>query len=140
MTTYLETALLLIICGLFALGGWEVKSWKDSAAEASALAAQANQLNSDCNTRINLTKETNDELQKSHDDIAAKLAKSKRVLQSKCTSISSGSADNTSSRNQYAGQNARSLDTAWLLDFAAECETYRSEVIGLNQFIQDERK
>lgn len=102
--------------------------WRE---KANQLAGVKSALSS-CQTNQTLTKEANDALQKERDTIAGRLARAKRVQQSRCVPVSN--ASNTQpTRAEHAGSNGISSD--WLLDYAAQCETYRSERIILEKFV-----
>lgn len=92
-------------------------------------------LEKQCNDDKAITKGTNDDLQKAYDSIAGKLAASKRMQPARCVIPASGKAEPPAGGAEHAGQNGISTD--WLRDYAAECETYRSQRIGLEKFIDD---
>lgn len=89
---------------------------------------------SSCEASKTITKEANDELQRNRDTIAAKLARARRV-QSRCVPVASSKPDVIKAGAGYDGSNAGGIRTEWLLDYAAQCETYRSERIVLEKFI-----
>lgn len=130
---------------------WALKNWKELTIALIVLAItlqvnhwreKANQLDkvkaelSSCELGKKTTKEANDALQKDRDVIAARLANSKRMYSS-CVSVSS-TANSAPGGKQYARQDG--LSTDWLLEYAAECETYRSQRIRLEEFLNNERK
>jgi hypothetical protein len=82
-----------------------------------------------CQSTAVKTKEANDVLQKSRDVIANRLAAAKRV-QSSCVHIKPNAQ---SSGAEHAGSNG--ISSEWLLEYAAQCETYRSERIVLEEFL-----
>lgn len=102
------------------------------------LAEQQAALNKQCDDQKKLTNETNDALQKDRDTIAAKLAASKRLQPTRCVVPTTGVANNTSGGGKHAGSYGVTSDA--LYEYSAECETYRSEVILLNNFGLGERK
>lgn len=125
-----------IAIGGFVAGGWAAHQW-DAWALKSALSEQETTLVKQCDAQKKITEEANNALQKDRDTIAAKLASSKLLQPAKCVSVASV-ANHTSSGGEHAGQNGVRSD--WLYEYAAECETYRSEVILLNNFGLGERK
>lgn len=106
------------------------------AAHEKALSDQKTALTEQCDKDKATTKEAQDALQRNYDSIAARLTRLKRVQPARCVPISI-SADGSGSGNGHAGANG--ISSGFLLDFAAECETYRSTVIVLDKFIKDER-
>ena len=79
--------------------------------------------------------ETNNALQKDRDVIAKRLAAAKRVRPT-CFLISS-EANPVGVGAEHAGRNGKGLSGEWLLGYAAQCETYRSERIRLESFIDN---
>lgn len=131
---------------LFAIGaaiiacfgaGWHVRGLSDASKLQSALAAQESVLHKQCDDEKQVTKGANDALQKNLATISAKLAAAKRMHPSLCIRPVTGVAKPAASGGELTRQNGISSD--WLRDFAAECETYRSEVITLNDFGTAER-
>ena len=121
-------ALAAILCLLVM---WQVSRWRDKAHELDGVKSAL----SSCEASKTVTKEANDELQRDRDTIAAKLARARRV-QSRCVPVASGKPVTIKVGAEHAGSNARGLRTEWLLDYAAQCETYRSERIVLEKFIE----
>lgn len=95
------------------------------------MAQQERLLVNRCNDEKKTTKEANDALQSQLSIIGKRLAASK-LQPTKCMPISSSVAEHTAGGGEHAGSNG--LSTDWLYSFAAECETYRSEVIVLDDF------
>lgn len=106
-------------------------------AHEKALSDQKSALTEQCDKDKAITKGAQDALQRNYDSIAARLARFKRMQLASCVPVSS-SPNDSGSGNGHAG--AHGISTGFLLDFAAECETYRSTVIVLDKFIADERK
>lgn len=92
-------------------------------------------LEKQCKADQAITKGINDDLQKNYDSIARKLATVKRVQPARCIIPTTSEAFVAPGGSGHAGQNGISTD--WLRDYAAECETYRSQRIGLEKFIDD---
>lgn len=90
-----------------------------------------------CNNDKQITKEANDALQKDRDTIARRLAALKLQAPAACVPVT-GTANLYGGGPEHAGQNGISSD--WLREYAAEAETYRSEVITCIKFINQERK
>lgn len=106
------------------------------AKQRQALADQKTQLEQKCKDDQAITKGANDELQKKYNSIAGKLAASKRLQPAHCIIVaSSGETISAGSGVGHAGQNGISTD--WLYEYAAECETYRTQRISLEKFIDD---
>ncbi len=95
------------------------------------------ELENQCKADQTITKEANDDLQKKYDSIAGKLAASKRMHPARCIIPAPSKTIASSGGNGHAGQNGTGLSTDWLRDYAAECETYRSQRISLEKFIDD---
>lgn len=96
-----------------------------------------NQIASDnqaCDKDKAILKGTQDELQKSYNAIAARNAELKRMHPSTCVVLpSSGETNPTTGRGEHAGQNGTAADA--FRDYAAECETYRTQRSALERFI-----
>ena len=116
-----------ILC-LLAL--WKVSQWRDKARELDGVKSAL----SSCEASKIVTKEANDALQRDRDIIAAKLASARRV-QPRCVPVASGQPNALKAGAEHARPYARGIRTEWLLDYAAQCETYRSERIVLEKFI-----
>jgi len=112
--------------------GWHEKSKRVDIAESALSNAIAK-----CEADKKLTLEANDALQRDKDAIARKLANSKWMLKAQCVPIARTPVT-SDSRPEYAGSDG--LSTEWLLDYAAQCELYRSSVIVAQKFLEDERK
>ncbi len=102
-----------------------------------ALSDQKTALNAQCDKDKATTKEAQDALQRNYDSIAARLARIKRVQPARCVPVPRTPND-SGSGDGYVG--AHGISSEFLLDFAAECEGYRSTVIVLDKFIADERR
>lgn len=84
------------------------------------------------------TQEANDALQKDRDLIAAKLAALK--LQHPTTCVPTACSPHVSGSGAgHAGQNGAGINTDWLRDYAAEAESYRSQLVICKQFLDSER-
>jgi len=90
-----------------------------------------NRLIAECNQAQRTTRETNDELQKNRDDIARKLADLKRVRGEKCLLVAGKTDIITGGKSGYDGE-VRYGD---LLEYGAECERYRRELITVGKFL-----
>ncbi len=117
------------------LSGWTVNGYRWQVKLETAVEAQKQADEKQCKDDQAITKGANDDLQTKYDAIARKLAAAKRVQPAKCVLPLTGKADIGSGGNGYAGQNGISTD--WLRDYAAECETYRSQRTALGKFIDD---
>lgn len=108
-----------------------------AAAEAEktkALSEQAAAYTSQCDADKAKTKEANDALQKSNNDIAARLARYKRLHPNACVVPQPGGTVAPGGGAGHAGGNGISTD--WLRDYAARCETYRQQRIVLEGLLQ----
>lgn len=104
-------------------------SWQDK------LDQQKVDLEKKCKADQAITKGANDDLQKKYDSIAGKLAVAKRLQPARCIVPASSKTIAPGGGNGHAGQNGISSD--WLRDYAAECETYRTQRVTLEKFIDD---
>lgn len=138
MNPYWKLGLWAIQAAIIGFIVWHFTVLQDAKSQESALAAQAAELAKRCEIKMKSTKEANDELQKNIGTISAKLDTAKRMHPSVCVPVVSKLAQPSTGGAEHAGQNG--IETDWLRDFAAECETYRSEVVILNKFGLDERK
>ena len=107
----------------------QVLSWRSDAHKLPGVEAAL----TSCNEGKLLTKETNDALQKDRDRIARRLADAKRVPKT-CVLVS-GRTDPVGVGAEHAGRDGKGISGEWLLGYAATCETYRSERIRLESFI-----
>ncbi len=100
------------------------------------LKQQKTQLEKTCADDKATTERGQHELQTRYDDITGKLAAAKRMQPSRCVVPTiTGTAHAPAVGPEHAGQNGISSD--WLRDYAAECESYRSDRIALEKFIDD---
>lgn len=105
--------------------------------QAADLAAQAAEMQKQCDADKALTKGAQDALQKNLDDVNRKLAALKRVRPAKCVPVIAGASDAAAFHGEHAGQNGISTD--WLRDYAAECESIRQVEQQCDKFLDDER-
>lgn len=115
-----------------ALGVWQVLDWREKAHRTEAAESARDAAIEQCAKDKLVTKETNDALQKSRDDIARRLADLKRMRPAQCVPIASATHP-TDGGWQYAGSNGVDSDT--LRDYAAQCESYRAELLGTWEFM-----
>lgn len=121
----------------FLLGG--ALGWHEMAVRVPAkLDAQQSADAAVCQKSQQLTKDTNDALHKSRDDIASKLAALKLQHTSACVRPSS-SPRLPNGGEQHAGQNGAGVNTDWLRDYAAEAELYRQSLSDCAGFVAKER-
>lgn len=132
MKAYLIFAIVLLAV-LFAgsLYVWHLKS-----ENSKALETQKIQLTEECTKAQAKTEKADAQFKADNDDLKQRLHALQLHHPSECVHTTSGTND-TNSRNGHAGPDVAS---AWLLDYAAECEGYRRAVVTLQQFIQDERQ
>lgn len=128
------TALAVTAVG-WALHSIDVKRIEYKAAQA--IEAQKTADLKQCNIDKQITREANDAIQKDRDAIARRLASAKLRLPAACTPVARA-AELPDSGQQYAG--AHGIRAEWLLDFAAECEEYRTQITVCSNFINQERK
>jgi len=124
--------IIALLASYLIAGGaaWEAKGWKDAKTQQIALNEQETALHAQCDKEKATTKEANDALQNDRIAIAARLAD--RVSRPLCITPIGVVANHTAGRAGHAGNNGFSV--SWLRSFAASCETYRREVIVLNNF------
>lgn len=130
MNQYLIYALIAL--GLFASGvatGWHEKALRVPA----LLEAQQTADNKQCNIDKQISRETNDQLQKDRDSIADRLTTLLMQQPAKCVPVTGKTQLSTSGKPGHAGQNG--IRSQWLRQYAAECETYRREVTSCVGFI-----
>lgn len=117
-------ALIAVAVAFIAGGylGWHEKGLRISAILSSQAQAHAEA----CTKAQNITKEKNDELVSARNRIASNLERYKRLHPSSCIYLAIDGKLQPS-EGQYAGVHGINTDT--LRDYAALCETYRSELI-----------
>ncbi len=116
--------------------GWHEKSLRVPA----LLEAQKEADEEACNTAKEITRKANEQLQNDRDRIASDLAKYKRMHPTSCV-IPSKRPNTGSGGTEYAGGNGAVAGTSDdFREYAATCETYRSEVIACINFLDAERK
>lgn len=93
----------------------------------------------ECRASQQITKDANDDIQKNSTVIADKLASNELQHPATCVSVA-GTADVSANRPKHAGSNGKAINSNWLRAFAAQCETYRSELLVCTKFIADERQ
>lgn len=120
----------LVFVIVFTLG-WQGRGLIAERRLKSALASQQEALVKQCNENQRITEEANANLQTKLSAIGKRLAASKR-LPATCVTVNPVMAEHPTSGGKYAGQNG--LRSDWLREYAAECETYRTEVILLDDF------
>jgi len=106
-----------------------VNHWR---VKANQLDEVKNQL-TNCRESATKLKEINDELQESRDTIAARLASAKRVRPA-CVPIIQ--PNTLQAGAEHAGENGTGISSEWLLEYAAEAETYRTERIALEKLLR----
>ncbi len=93
----------------------------------------------ECAKGQQLTEDTNDQLKKSRDDIAAKLAALQLQQPAACVPLPARTGV-PNSGDQHARPNGGGLSTSWLRQFAAEAEGYRSQLTICTDFLLIERQ
>lgn len=128
----------LILYGLLALSlsvlilvvnGWREKANKLEAAESALSSAIVK-----CESDKKITENANDALSKDRDAISLRLAS---LLQQPSQCVQPTGAAHSGKGG--AGHAAANVSSAWLLNYGAQCENYRSEVIVLDKFLDDEK-
>lgn len=116
---------LVAVAVSFAAGGY--LGWHERALrEPAIIDAQKKADSKACSDAQAITKEKNDALTADRDRIAADAARYKRMHPDACLYLSRDGKLLTGG-DQHAG--LPGISTDWLRDYAALCETYRSEVI-----------
>jgi len=118
--------LVLAVMIWLSLATMRVLEWRDDAHKLVT-----------CESSSKRLKGTNDELQASRDRIASNLAASRKRVLKQCTSVIQ--SDSLKAGAEHAGYDERGITTEWLLGYAAQCETYRSERIALEKFLDAAR-
>lgn len=126
-----------IVGGIFLIGaafGWQQKSIRVPALlEEQRIADQEA-----CNKDKEKTRQANEQLQKDRDSIAQRAATYKRLYAMRCV-VPSRQPDIQQAGGEHAKKDGRGIRAEWLLDFASECEIYRSELKTCISFIAAER-
>jgi hypothetical protein len=142
MNPYLIIGALAAVIVSFLGGGWVGYDIRAGKVPAELLAQQDTDTKA-CDKSQALTKGSNDDLQKDRDTIAAKLAALSVQHPAACVSVARTSHIRASG-DKHAGQDGNSpatgLNTDWLRSYAADAETYRSELTVCEDFLQKERK
>jgi hypothetical protein len=86
-----------------------------------------------------LTKRANNDLQKNNGVITRKLAALRLQHPAACVPVA-GASNLPAGGQQHAGQDGGSVSADTLRGYAAEAETYRSELTVCTQFLAQERK
>lgn len=118
--------------------GYYVSSQIAETRQEKALAAQELKLQAACAADKKLTENSSHAYQTKVSALTRQLADAKRMFAAKCIMPVTGearSSDGSARAGEYAGQNAVNAGT--LIDYAGECETYRLQVISLQDFIND---
>lgn len=120
------TTKLALIGVAVALVGGVVIGWHECALrEPAKIEAQKLADTKSCSAAQAITKGENDALQNDHARIAADLARYKRLHPDSCLYFTE-SGQLQSAAGQHA--NLHGISTGWLRDYAALCETLRSEL------------
>lgn len=93
----------------------------------------------ECTAAQLITKETNDDLQKDRDDITQRRVALGMQQPAACVPVSSAPYLR-GNRPEYAGQAGIGLNSDWLRDYAAECESYRTKITRCVNFLKKERR
>jgi hypothetical protein len=93
----------------------------------------------ECEAAQQITKDANDALQKSRDSISSQLDALRLQHPTTCVRVT-GRADVSGAGNKYAAANGNGLSSDWLRAFAAQCESYRSEINVCVDFLAQERQ
>lgn len=124
----------------FLLHSWDVNNIEDR--HRKALDAQNTTLIAECEADKLITTEVSYDYQQKNRALNAQLAKLKRVhSQPACAPLQSagpaGGANGTPEGTLNAGPSGGrgGLNVEWLYDYGAECEQYRLQLIGLQDFV-----
>lgn len=125
------SAILIAVCGV----GLAYILWIKSE-HTKDLQRQKDQITQECKQAQAKTEKADAKFKADYDDL--KRRHDALLLQhpAECVHPSS-STNNPNGGNGHAGPD---VSSAWLLDYATECEGYRRSVVTLGQFIEDERK
>jgi hypothetical protein len=142
MNPYLIIGALGAVIVAFIVGGFFGYQYRASKVPAELTAQQVVDTQA-CAKTQDITKGSNDDLQKDRDAIAAKLADSVRqpaacVPVARPTHVCASGAKHAGRNDQSPA--ATGLTTSWLNTFAATAETYRSELSVCTSFLDKERQ
>lgn len=142
MNPYLIAGALAAIIAAFICGGIFGYEYRAGKVPAELLAQQTADTKA-CSTSQQITEGSNDDLQKNRDSIAAKLTALSVQHTPACVSVAKR-PNVRPSGSEHAGQDgaspATSINSDWLRSYAADAETYRSELTVCTSFLADERK
>jgi len=122
---------IFLVAGAIFLSAWHIRGIIAENTLKSRLNSLAIEYTAKCADKQKKLEDANDDLQSKLSVIGKRLASSK-LQPAMCAIIKSGVAVNPAGGGEHAGQNG--LSTGWLNEYAAECETYRIEVILLDDF------
>jgi hypothetical protein len=106
-------------------------SWRNEALKVPSLNAAL----SECQAAGTKTKEINDDLQKERERIASRLATIKRMHSNRCLTILSHTGDAGAGHAGRDGTITGTTDD--FREYAARCNTYRSERIALEKLLSN---
>lgn len=142
MNPYLLSGALGAVIVAFLVGGFFGYQYRAGKVPAELFAQQTTDTK-ECDKSQAITKGSNDALQKDRDTIAGKLAAVSLQHPSACVPVAR-SPHVCSDGQQHAGQDGNSPATGvssdWLRAYAADAETYRSELSVCTGFLASERK
>lgn len=138
MNPYLIIGALVGVIVSFIFGG--IVGYEYRAGKVPAeLSEQVNADTKACDKTQAITKGSNDALQKDHDAIAAKLDALRLQKPARCVPVAR-TPNIPSTWQQHAGQDGAGVSSDFLRAYAAEAETYRTELTVCTDFIAAERK
>lgn len=116
-----------------------IMGWHEKALRVPALLdAQKTTDQTACATAQQLTKDTNDDIQKTDAYIAGRADALRLQHPTSCVHVSSR-PKLPGSGAEHAGHDGNGLNTDWLRSYAATAETYRSELLACIDFLAKER-
>lgn len=129
----------LLLGYLVCFGLYKVKMMWIEADHVKELSAQHAAMTKRCSDEKAVTEGVDNALQDQLSSVRSQLAALKRMRkQASCVNITAqptSSSNAGTSEGKLPGPNGKGLERDWLLDFAAEAETTRQQLIGCQSFI-----
>ena len=140
LSSYWKHLFVFIMATIYSTYVWNAGATHEHSKWASREAVIRNEAQEACNNQKAITEKANADLQNSRDRIAADLNRYKRLHPLSCiapakhSGIQHGWAEHATGNGTVAGTSDD------FREYAAKCESYRSEALACQAFIQAERK
>lgn len=135
MKIYFIVGAILVILIIGAVGGY----YFCKSGIPAQLTDQQKTDKKECEAAQQVTKDANDALQKSRDSISSQLDALRLQHPTTCVRITRP-ADVSGAGGKHAAVDGNGLSSDWLRSFAAQCESYRSEMNICADFLTQERQ